>query len=203
MNRRQFLLGTAVLVMTGAPLRAEIREHSSFFDRVFGGLTSSGSRRNAKKYAGKQIVEFPTSEPPGTIVIKTRERALYLVQPGAKAIAYGIGVGRAGFRWSGTARIGNKAEWPAWHPPKEMIERELKQYRRKLPERMEGGPENPLGARALYLYVGNKDTLYRIHGTNAPNTIGQALSSGCIRMLNEEIIDLYDRVDIDTRVVVS
>jgi lipoprotein-anchoring transpeptidase ErfK/SrfK len=203
MKRRQFLLSAAALVMTGTPLRAQIREHTSFFDKLFGGLTSSSSRRKGKKYTGKQIVAFATSEHTGTIVIKTRERMLYLVQPGAKAIAYGIGVGRAGFRWSGKARIGNKSEWPAWHPPKEMIERERKQYGRELPERMEGGPENPLGARALYLYVGNKDTLYRIHGTNAPKTIGQALSSGCIRMLNEEIIDLYDRVDIDTKVVVS
>ncbi len=203
MKRRQLLLGATALFMSATPLRAQIREHTSFFDKLFGGFASSGSRRNGKKYEGKQIVAFPTSEPPGTIVIRTRERTLYLVQRGDKAIAYGIGVGRAGFRWSGTARIGNKAEWPAWHPPKEMIERELSQYGRELPERMEGGPENPLGARALYLYVGNKDTLYRIHGTNAPRTIGQALSSGCIRMLNEEIIDLYDRVDINTKVVVS
>lgn len=203
MKRRQFLLGTAALVITVTPLRAQIREHSSFFDRLFGGLSSPSSRRKGKKYTGKKTVAFTTSEPPGTIVIKTRERMLYLVQPEGKAIAYGIGVGRAGFRWSGKARIGNKAEWPAWHPPSEMIERELRKYGRELPERMEGGPDNPLGARALYLYVGNKDTLYRIHGTNAPRTIGQALSSGCIRMLNEEIIDLYDRVDIDTKVVVS
>ena len=120
---------------------------------------------------------------------------------GGKALAYGVGVGRRGFRWSGTARIGRKTEWPAWHPPKEMIERERRRGR-KLPERMEGGPENPLGARALYLFQGETDTLYRIHGTNAPRTIGRALSSGCIRMLNQEVIHLYDNVEIGAKVIV-
>ncbi len=201
-HRCQLVLCMALFVTLVPPAQAQIREHNNFFDRLFGGFGQSNRWRN-KSYSGKQLVDYRTPEKPGTIVIDTRARSLYLVRPGGKAIAYGIGVGRDGFRWSGRARIGNKAEWPAWHPPKEMIERELAQYGRELPERMEGGPNNPLGARALYLYVGGKDTLYRIHGTNQPQTIGQALSSGCIRMLNDEVIDLYDRVDVNTPVVVQ
>jgi lipoprotein-anchoring transpeptidase ErfK/SrfK len=201
-RRRHVLTGIAALLCFPAPAEAQIREHNNFFDRLFGGFGHSNRWRN-KSYTGKQVVDYRTSEKPGTIVVDTRARTLYLVQPGGKAVAYGIGVGRDGFRWSGRAKVGRKAEWPAWHPPKEMIERELAQYGRELPERMEGGPNNPLGARALYLYAGGKDTLYRIHGTNQPQTIGQALSSGCIRMLNDEVIDLYDRVDINTQVVVQ
>jgi lipoprotein-anchoring transpeptidase ErfK/SrfK len=143
------------------------------------------------------LVANPTNEPPGTIVIDTRSRHLYLIQPGGQAIQYGIGVGRQGFEWKGMARVGRKAEWPRWIPPKEMLAR-----RPELPESMEGGLENPLGARALYLYQGSKDTLFRIHGTNEPNTIGQAVSSGCIRMMNADVIDLYQRVGVGTRVVV-
>ncbi|MGQ0444684.1 MAG: L,D-transpeptidase [Beijerinckiaceae bacterium] len=143
------------------------------------------------------MVQNPTSEPSGTIVINTSSRRLYLVQPGGGAIQYEIGVGRQGFTWKGTARVGRKSEWPRWIPPKEMLKR-----RPDLPEEMEGGPENPLGARALYLFQGNKDTLFRIHGTNEPDTIGKAVSSGCIRMMNADAIDLYERVKVGTRVVV-
>jgi lipoprotein-anchoring transpeptidase ErfK/SrfK len=143
------------------------------------------------------VVPNPTSEPPGTIVIDTGARHLYLVEPGGSAIRYGIGVGRQGFTWKGTARVGRKSEWPRWIPPKEMLKR-----RPDLPEEMDGGLENPLGARALYLFQGNKDTLFRIHGTNEPDTIGKAVSSGCIRMMNADVIDLYQRVGIGTRVVV-
>lgn len=142
-------------------------------------------------------VQNPTSEPPGTIVIDTGSRHLYLVQADGSAIRYGIGVGRQGFEWKGLARIGRKSEWPRWIPPKEMLQR-----RPDLPEEMEGGIDNPLGARALYLYKGDKDTLFRIHGTNEPDTIGQAVSSGCIRMMNADVIDLYQRVGVGTRVVV-
>lgn len=154
------------------------------------------------RYKGKQVIEYETAEAPGTIIIETAERALYLIEQNGKATAYGIGVGRTGFRWSGIAEVGRKAEWPAWHPPKEMVEREWRRYGRRLPEKMEGGPQNPLGARALYLFEGEKDTLYRIHGTNSPRSIGGAVSSGCIRMLNEEVIDLYDNVQIGTKVIV-
>jgi lipoprotein-anchoring transpeptidase ErfK/SrfK len=156
----------------------------------------------ASSYGGKQIVSYSTNEAPGTIIINTSERRLYYVLGDGQAIKYGVGVGRQGFEWSGVAKIGAKREWPAWHPPQEMIERELIQYGRQLPSRMEGGPGNPLGARALYLYEGGRDTLYRIHGTNEPRSIGLATSSGCIRMLNEEVIDLYDRVGMGAKVIV-
>jgi lipoprotein-anchoring transpeptidase ErfK/SrfK len=142
-------------------------------------------------------VPNPTKEPPGTIVIDTGSRNLYLVRAGGKAIRYGIGVGREGFAWKGVAHVGRKSEWPRWIPPKEMLIR-----RPDLPEEMDGGLANPLGARALYLFQGKKDTLFRIHGTNEPDTIGRAVSSGCIRMMNADVIDLYQRVGIGTRVVV-
>jgi lipoprotein-anchoring transpeptidase ErfK/SrfK len=154
-----------------------------------------------RAYEGRKTVSFSTAEKPGTIIIKTRERALYYVLGGGKAVRYGVAVGKAGFQWSGTARIGNKVEWPDWTPPSEMIERrpELAEYALGVPG---GDPENPLGARALYLYQGKRDTLYRIHGTNAPTSIGTAASSGCIRMLNEEVIELYNRTRIGTKVIV-
>ncbi|HUI19975.1 MAG TPA: L,D-transpeptidase [Methylocella sp.] len=143
------------------------------------------------------MVQNPTNEPPGTIVIDTSSRHLYLVQGGGGAIQYGIGVGRQGFEWKGIARVGRKSEWPRWIPPKDMLKR-----RPDLPEEMDGGLENPLGARALYLFKGDKDTLFRIHGTNEPDSIGKAVSSGCIRMMNADVIDLYQRVGIGTKVVV-
>jgi lipoprotein-anchoring transpeptidase ErfK/SrfK len=143
------------------------------------------------------MVQNPTNEPAGTIVIDTSSRHLYLVRPGGGAIQYGIGVGRQGFTWKGVAHVGRKSEWPRWIPPKDMLQR-----RPDLPEEMEGGLENPLGARALYLFQGNKDTLFRIHGTNEPDSIGKAVSSGCIRMMNADAIDLYERVKVGTRVVV-
>src|SRR3954452_11490239 len=141
----------------------------------------------------RQIVAYNGSEAPGTIIIDTPNTFLYLVQPGGRAIRYGIGVGRDGFRWSGTQHITKKAEWPDWTPPAEMIARQP-----YLPRFMAGGVTNPLGARAMYL--GN--TIYRIHGTNAPSTIGQRVSSGCIRLTNEDVTDLASRVNIGTKVVV-
>ena len=141
----------------------------------------------------KQLVDFTTKEPAGTIVIDTANTYLYLVLGSGKAMRYGIGVGREGFTWAGTERISRMKEWPDWFPPSEMIERQP-----YLPRMMAGGPGNPLGARALYL----GSTLYRIHGTNQPSTIGSFVSSGCIRLLNEDIEDLYSRVQVGTRVVV-
>jgi lipoprotein-anchoring transpeptidase ErfK/SrfK len=148
----------------------------------------------------RQIVRDPTGEAPGTIVVDPAQRYLYLVESGGKARRYGIGVGREGFGWNGTATIQMKREWPKWYPPVEMQARDerAKQYA----DGMDGGTNNPLGARALYLFQGGKDTLYRIHGTNEPNSIGKAVSSGCIRMLNADVIDLYNRVPIGTKVVV-
>jgi lipoprotein-anchoring transpeptidase ErfK/SrfK len=139
----------------------------------------------------RQIVSYSGNDRPGTIVIDTSERFLFLVQEGGKAIRYGVGVGRDGFEWTGSKRITRKAEWPDWRPPEQMLRR-----RPDLPRFMEGGPDNPLGARALYL----GSSLYRIHGSNEPETIGQAVSSGCIRMRNEDVVDLYDRVRVGTTV---
>ena len=163
------------------------------FARKDGQIYSGG------RYLGKTEVKFTRKLKPGTILVKTRERALYYVLPGGKAIKYGVGVGREGITWTGTHRITMKKEWPEWRPPEEMKERELKKYGRKLPDVMPGGPKNPLGARALY--IGN--TLYRIHGTNNPRSIGKFVSSGCIRMVNEEVIDLYERVKPGARVIVE
>jgi lipoprotein-anchoring transpeptidase ErfK/SrfK len=141
----------------------------------------------------RQLVDFQTKEPSGTLIVDTPNTYLYLVMGNGKAIRYGIGVGREGFTWTGRERISRMSEWPDWHPPKEMIERQP-----YLPRFMAGGESNPLGARALYL--GN--TLYRIHGTNQPSTIGTFVSSGCIRLTNDDISDLYSRVQVGTKVVV-
>ena len=145
----------------------------------------------------RRVVADPTGQPPGTLTINTKLRKLYLSLGDGRAFEYGIGVGRQGFTWKGIAEIGRKAYWPGWTPPPEMLQR-----RPDLPRHMDGSIENPLGARALYLFEGKKDTLFRIHGTNEPNTIGHAVSSGCIRMLNADVIDLYGRVAKGTRVVV-
>ena len=142
----------------------------------------------------KQIVYYRTSEPPGTVIIVTAERFLYIVQGNNRALRYGIGVGREGFQWSGLQKISRKQEWPDWRPPPEMIERQP-----YLPRFMAGGPGNPLGARALYL----GQTVYRIHGTNQPETIGHAVSSGCFRLVNNDVIDLYDRIPVGTRVIIK
>jgi lipoprotein-anchoring transpeptidase ErfK/SrfK len=154
----------------------------------------------------RAAVSFPSQEAPGTIIIDPQGHYLYLVQGSGRAIRYGIGVGRQGFGWSGVATIRDKQEWPDWYPPKEMIQRqpELKRQMSTLRSGLgvPGGPGNPLGARAMYLWQGNKDTLYRIHGTNEPSTIGQSVSSGCIRMLNQDVIDLYQRTPLGAKVVV-
>jgi lipoprotein-anchoring transpeptidase ErfK/SrfK len=141
----------------------------------------------------RQRVEFSTKYAPGTIVISTSERRLYYVTQPGEAIEYGVGVGRPGFEWTGVKRVSAKKEWPSWTPPAEMLQR-----RPDLPRYMSGGPDNPLGARAMYL----GSSLYRIHGSNEPETIGQAVSSGCIRMTNEDVIDLYNRVKVGAKVVV-
>ncbi|HWT31796.1 MAG TPA: L,D-transpeptidase, partial [Propylenella sp.] len=151
-------------------------------------------------------VFYPTDQAPGTIIVDPHARYLYFVEDGGRATRYGVGVGRQGFSWSGVATINSKQAWPDWYPPKEMFERQP-----ELLERMSqlqsglgvpGGPSNPLGARALYLWQNGKDTLYRIHGTIEPWTIGTSVSSGCIRMINQDAIHLYDRVAIGTEVVV-
>ncbi|RBP17680.1 lipoprotein-anchoring transpeptidase ErfK/SrfK [Roseiarcus fermentans] len=142
----------------------------------------------------RQEVFFRTTEAPGTIIIDSKNRFLYLVQPDNRALRYGIGVGRDGFQWQGVEKISRKQEWPDWRPPPEMIERQP-----YLPRFMAGGPGNPLGPRAMYL----GKTVYRIHGTNQPQTIGHAVSSGCFRLVDDDIVDLYDRVPVGTKVVIK
>ena len=142
----------------------------------------------------KQVVLYRTNQPPGTIIISTAERHLYLIEPGGRALRYGIGVGRDGFQWQGMVTITNKKEWPDWTPPPEMIARQP-----YLPRFMAGGPGNPLGARAMYLGT----TVYRIHGTNQPQTIGTKISSGCFRLVNTDVADLYDRVPVGTKVIIK
>ena len=145
----------------------------------------------------RTVLADPTGEAAGTITVDTGNRYLYLSMGDGRAVRYDVGVGREGFELSGSAAIGRKAEWPAWTPPAAMLKR-----RPDLPRHMAGGLDNPLGARAMYLYSGNRDTMFRIHGSNEPWTIGQAVSSGCIRMLNADVEDLYGRVRVGTRVVV-
>jgi len=150
-------------------------------------------RRNIDPKFQKQVVAYHGAEPAGTVVIDTPNRFLFLVQDNGTAVRYGIGVGKPGFTWAGEKKVSAKKEWPDWTPPPEMLQR-----RPDLPHFMAGGPENPLGARAMYL----GSSLYRIHGSNEPWTIGQAVSSGCIRMRNEDVIDLYEKVKVGTKVVV-
>jgi len=156
-------------------------------------LTSGEPETEPAAAFRRQEVDYSGREAPGTIVIDTPQKFLFLVEPGGRAIRYGVGVGRPGFEWSGVKAISRKAEWPGWTPPPQMMLR-----RPDLPAHMDGGPDNPLGARALYL----GSSLFRIHGTNEPETIGHDVSSGCIRMMNEDVIDLYNRVRVGTKVIV-
>jgi lipoprotein-anchoring transpeptidase ErfK/SrfK len=182
------MLAFAVLLVGSAPASAQGREDPG--DQP--GVEADDSYELPPQFQ-KQMVFYRTTEAPGTIIVQTNERYLYVVQPGGRALRYGIGVGRDGFQWQGLLSISKKAEWPDWTPPPEMIERQP-----YLPRFMAGGPGNPLGARAMYL----GGTVYRIHGTNQPQTIGTAISSGCFRLVNADVIDLYDRVPVGTRVVV-
>jgi lipoprotein-anchoring transpeptidase ErfK/SrfK len=173
------------------------------------GLTSCATApalRQADPAFARQNLAYATREPPGTIVVDAASHFLYLVQGQGKAIRYGVGVGAEGFVWSGRATVHTKQEWPDWYPTAEMLQRkpELREHMVQLQSGigMKGGPENPIGARALYLWSGQKDTLYRIHGTNEPWTIGTNVSSGCIRLTNEDIVDLYNRTPIGSKVVV-
>ncbi len=156
-------------------------------------------RKVSRRFRRKEVA-YETSEVPGTIIVDVDARQLYFTLPGGRAQRYGIGVGKQGFEWSGAAVIRRKAKWPRWVPPKEMVARDhlAAQWASGMP----GGPDNPLGARALYLYQGEVDTLYRIHGTSQPQSIGKAVSSGCIRLLNADVADLFERVPIGTKVVV-
>jgi lipoprotein-anchoring transpeptidase ErfK/SrfK len=172
---------------------------------LFGGCATRAPQVDPKFL--RQEVAYDAKHAPNTIVVDPDNHFLYHVQAGGRAMRYGVGVGGEGFGWSGTATIQDKHEWPNWYPTKEILHRkpEIREHLVDLPGGgvgMPGGPENPLGARAMYLYQGKKDTLYRIHGTNEPWTIGQSVSAGCIRMINDEVVDLYAATPIGTKVVV-
>ena len=158
-------------------------------------LQDFGRPQRAIPQSTRELIADPTGTAAGTVTVDTKNRYLYFSLGNGQAVRYGVGVGREGFEWSGTAQVGRKAEWPAWTPPAAMLKR-----RPDLPKHMEGGIDNPLGARAMYLYSGKKDTMFRIHGTNEPDTIGEAVSSGCIRMMNEDVTDLFNRVKVGTQV---
>ena len=196
-------LGLAALGLA-IPATAENIKFSPRDFQIFGGIDDGGSQ--AAAYSSPDLPEslrsrtisFRSPLNPGSVLVKTGKRRLYYILPDGQAIEYQVGVGRDGFTWSGANSVSRKAEWPDWRPPREMIEREARRGR-KLPDFMAGGPDNPLGARAIYI----GDTEFRIHGTTQPWSIGQAVSSGCIRMMNEEVIDLFDRVEIGATVVVE
>lgn len=197
----------AALALTTALAGCSTDGVSRMFSNDYGGRTDAGYQlptipinKVPSKYH-RQLVRYETDQKPGTIIIDTGEKFLYLVEPDGKAMRYGIGVGREGFEWQGTARIALKREWPTWTPPSEMIQRqpELAKYARG----MEPGLKNPLGARALYLFNKGGDSGYRLHGTPEWNSIGKAMSSGCIRLMNQDIIDLYNRVEVGAKVIVK
>jgi lipoprotein-anchoring transpeptidase ErfK/SrfK len=164
-------------------------------------VTQIAQPREVPEKYKRRMVRFSTNERPGTIIVDTNNKFLYFVEGPDRATRYGIGVGREGFGWSGVVNVGRKAEWPEWRPPAEMRAREARAGR-ILPIVQEGGIDNPLGARAMYLYKGGRDTIFRIHGTNQPWTIGLNMSSGCIRMMNKDVEHLYARADIGTKVIV-
>src|ERR1700681_1766759 len=190
MTRAFALLFAAVMVLAGAG-HARAQGFFDMRDVMGGGANFRGGGGSSP--SPRQTVNFPGQYAPGTIYINPAERRLYLVLPNGQALRYGIGVGRDGFRWGGTHRISAKKEWPSWTPPSQMLAR-----RPDLPRHMAGGVDNPLGARAMYL----GSTLYRIHRSNEPETIGQAVSSGCFRMTNDDVTDLYSRVSVGTTVIV-
>lgn len=186
----------SMLVMSVGPGAASTRYPAPPVTMNIGdqpGRVPQASQEKLKGPFQRQVVYFRTNHKPGTIVIHTSNRFLYVVMPNNRALRYGVGVGREGYQWSGLVKVTRKAEWPDWRPPPEMIKRQP-----YLPRFMAGGPGNPMGARALYL----GSTIYRIHGTNQPQTIGHAVSSGCFRLVNPDVMHLFDRIPVGTRVVV-
>jgi lipoprotein-anchoring transpeptidase ErfK/SrfK len=191
-------LGLVMFPLSALAAQEEVTEIAGSADEPF--AISYAEVEEVPETYRRQEVSYETSHTPGTLIVNVGERFLYLVLGNGRALRYGIGVGRDGFQWSGLATIGRKAPWPRWTPPKAMVARDP--FAAKWANGMPGGPKNPLGARALYLYANGVDTLFRIHGTNQPNSIGQAVSSGCVRMLNADIVDLYERVGSGARVAV-
>jgi lipoprotein-anchoring transpeptidase ErfK/SrfK len=194
-SRPSFLAHAAkFLILAGLSLTAATPARAFFLDDLFSGEPSRSEGRPFASPIAREVVAYHGAERPGTVVVSTRERRLYYVLGDGQALRYGVGVGRPGFEWGGVHHVTNKREWPDWTPPAQMIRR-----RPDLPRHMPGGIGNPLGARAIYI----GGTLYRIHGSNEPDTIGQAVSSGCIRMTNNDVVDLYDRVRIGSKVIVQ
>jgi lipoprotein-anchoring transpeptidase ErfK/SrfK len=209
LSRRRFIAGSACAVAAAsmaAPATANIQ--TLVYDELAQRWVAYDEARAQRQYEReglpevfrKQVVDFRTAEAPGTIIVDGDKHFLYLVLPDFKALRYGIAVGKEGFGWAGIVRVGRKVEWPTWTPPPEMIARAP--HVAKWANGMPGGPDNPLGARAIYLLEGGLDTLYRIHGTINPWGIGLNLSSGCIQLRNEDVTDLYERVAIDAKVIV-
>jgi lipoprotein-anchoring transpeptidase ErfK/SrfK len=198
-SRRGFIIGLP-LVAAGCATEyaADYRNYAAVPHPQFPLAALSPDR--IKPELRRRVVAYETRQKPGTIVVNTPERRLYYVMEGGKAMRYGIGVGREGLALRGNARVGRKAEWPGWTPTNNMIARDPRN--RQFAGGVLGGSGNPLGARALYLYRGNQDTMFRIHGTNQPESIGLAVSSGCVRMLNHDIVDLYERVPVGANVMV-
>ncbi|MHC5306183.1 L,D-transpeptidase family protein [Bartonella sp. LJL80] len=202
------LMGSVDGTTTGSVMRPRIGIDAGFTspDKMYAAVQEGPYALEAIPYSKvpkqfwRQIVPNPTGEAPGTIVVSLQEHFLYLVQPDGDALRYGVGIGASGFEWSGRANVQFKREWPRWTPPAEMIQRkpELVKYRNG----MDPGATNPLGARALYIYQNGRDTGYRIHGSPEWWSIGQSMSSGCIRLMNQDIIDLYNRVPVGTPIVV-
>ena len=210
-SRRRLLMGAAGLAGASLPAfaaKAQPLDAGGLYGPIEGEPFPVAGINLSRIKPGylRSIVDYDTNEKPGTIVVDPTHKYLYLTDGSGQAIRYGVGVGRQGFGWSGTASIHDKREWPDWYPPKEMIARDphimAQMSQLQSGTGMHGGPGNPLGARAMYLFQGSKDTLYRIHGTVEPWTIGTSVSSGCIRMINQDAIDLYGRVSVGTKVVV-
>jgi lipoprotein-anchoring transpeptidase ErfK/SrfK len=205
---RRLVLAALAMAVAGATLA--FAAQTQIFDPQTRKWVDYDKKKARKYYAAhkevpeafkRQVVTFRTAEKPGTIIIDGNQHFLYLVQPGRTAIRYGIGVGREGFGWAGIVRVGRiSEEWPTWTPPAEMVARDPNAA--KWASGQPGGPDNPLGARALYLYEGDQDTIYRIHGTPEPWSIGLDVSSGCIRMNNNDIVDLHSRIDVGAKVIV-
>lgn len=208
LSRRRFVAGALGVAATGLVAPATANIQTLVFDEFAQRWVPYDPGRAQRQYEReglppafrKQVVDFRTAEVPGTVIVDADKHFLYLVLPDFKALRYGIAVGKEGFGWAGIVRVGRKVEWPTWTPPPEMIARspEVAQWANGMP----GGPDNPLGARAIYLLEGGQDTLYRIHGTINPWGIGLNLSSGCIQLRNEDVIDLYERVAVDAKVIV-
>ena len=187
------IAGTAVLCSVPVAVLGQVNAYAPTMNEPPPGVDSNAGFQLPYEYK-RQAVFYRTNEEPGTIIVNTHDRFLYLVQGNNRAIRYGVGVGRDGFQWGGVHRISRKGEWPDWTPPPEMIARQP-----YLPRFMAGGSGNPMGARAMYIGA----TVYRVHGTNAPETIGHSVSSGCFRLVNSEIEDLYERVPVGTKIVVQ